>query len=187
MCDSENKIYMLHYRMPILYSNISAGRFFCALFFACISLAGFSSLVSLMERTIRVVIDFGSMYNNMWSLRYFVNIVRRVPAIIIVGLVTFFVGLGSALTLDMLINQVYKYYNVAYMHAYHNIHDYRAIQDKVWGYALLISGLIYVYMVYRVGGERYRNEIVNKVKMYCYNNIKHCNTKYNTNMWSRDK
>ena len=36
----------------------------------------------------------------------FVNVVRRVPATIIVGLVTFLVGLGSALSLDMLVNQV---------------------------------------------------------------------------------
>ena len=37
------------------------------------------------------------------------------------------------------------------------------LQDTVWGYALLINGLVCVFMVYRFGGERYRNEIVNKV------------------------
>ena len=41
-----------------------------------------------------------------------------------------------------------------------------ATQDKVWGYALLINGLFFVFMVYRVGGERYRKEIVNKVSMH---------------------
>ena len=35
------------------------------------------------------------------------NVVRRVPATIIVSLVTFLIGLGPALHLDILINQVY--------------------------------------------------------------------------------
>lgn len=59
-----------------------------------------------MERPIRVAVDFGSTYNSMRSLYYFVNVVRRVAATIIVGLVTFFIGLASALNLDILINQV---------------------------------------------------------------------------------
>ena len=101
----------LHYRMPILYNNISNGHFLCALFFICISLAGFSSMVSLMERTIRVCIDFGSTYISTsqfpgYACMLFFNVVRRVPATIIVGLVTFFIGLGSALDIDILINQV---------------------------------------------------------------------------------
>ena len=98
--------------MPIFYNNISGGRFLCALFFICISLAGFSSLVSFMERIVRVVIDFGStyvFYNNMYNHYVaFVYVVRRVPATIIVGLVAFFIGLGSALDLDILINQVHS-------------------------------------------------------------------------------
>ena len=104
--DSVSISLKLHYRMPILYNNISSGHFLCALFFICISLAGFSSMVSLMERTIRVCIDFGSMCNSTRQLCYFVNVVRRIPATIIVGLVTFFIGLGSALDIDILINQV---------------------------------------------------------------------------------
>ena len=36
-----------------------------------------------------------------------INVVRRVPATIIVSLVTFLIGLGPALHLDILINQVY--------------------------------------------------------------------------------
>lgn len=38
---------------------------------------------------------------------YLVNVVRRVPATIAVGLVTFFVGVGSAQNIDTLINQVH--------------------------------------------------------------------------------
>ena len=65
-------ICFLHYRMPILYNNISGGRFLCALFFICISLAGFSSMVSLMERTIRVAIDYGSTY--VCTTNYYSNL-----------------------------------------------------------------------------------------------------------------
>ena len=104
------EIFFIHYRMPILYNNISGGRFLCALFFICISLAGFSSMVSLMERTIRVAIDFGSMCVQLLARttvqNHFVNVVRRIPATIVIGLVTFFIGLGSALNIDILINQV---------------------------------------------------------------------------------
>ena len=97
--------------MPILYNNISGGRFLCALFFICISLAGFSSMVSLMERTVRVAIDFGSMCVELLATAIkvktiLINVVRRIPATIVIGLITFFIGLGSALNIDILINQV---------------------------------------------------------------------------------
>ena len=95
--------------MPILYNNISGGRILCALFFICISLAGFSSLVSFMERIVRLVIDYGSKYVCAVEPDYYINllnVVRRVPATIIVGSTAFLVGLGSALDLDFLINQV---------------------------------------------------------------------------------
>ena len=44
-------------------------------------------------------------------------------------------------------------------------YSYTIQQDAIWGYALLISGLFCAFMVYRFGGERYRNEIVNKVNL----------------------
>ena len=49
-----------YYRMPILYNNITGGRFLCVVFFLCVALAGLSSVVSLMERPIHVLSDFGS-------------------------------------------------------------------------------------------------------------------------------
>ena len=48
------------FRMPILYNNITGGRFLCVVFFLCVALAGLSSVVSLMERPIHVLSDFGS-------------------------------------------------------------------------------------------------------------------------------
>ena len=82
----------------------------CALFFICISLAGFSSMVSLMERTICVAIDFGSICVQLLDTtivqNHFINAVRHIPATIVIGLITFFIDLGSALNIDILINQV---------------------------------------------------------------------------------
>ena len=42
-------------------------------------------------------------YNHFVTL---LTVVRRIPATIVIGLVTFFIGLGSALNIDILINQV---------------------------------------------------------------------------------
>ena len=50
---------------------------------------------------------------SMGSLCYIVNVVRRIPATIIVGLITFFIGIGSALNINILINQVSIYISYA--------------------------------------------------------------------------
>ena len=58
---------------------------------------------------------------------------------------------------------------INYVHTYVCMCKFMGVfttQDKVWGYALLISGLFCVFMVYRVGRDRYRREIVNKVSIY---------------------
>jgi len=47
-------------RMPILYNNITGGRFLCALFFLCLTLASLSSIVAMVEKSVRVLIDYGS-------------------------------------------------------------------------------------------------------------------------------
>jgi len=41
----------------------------------------------------------------------------------------------------------------------------------VWGYALLINGLCCVFMVVRYGGEKFRKEVVNKVRLDTYRMI----------------
>ena len=38
----------------------------------------------------------------------------------------------------------------------------------MWGYALLINGLCCVFMVVRYGGEKFRKEVVNKVRLDTY-------------------
>ena len=50
------------YRMPLLYNGINGGRFLCALFFLCLTLAGISSLVSILEIAVHALNDFGSEF-----------------------------------------------------------------------------------------------------------------------------
>ena len=60
-------LWCAYYRMPILYNNITGGRFLCALFFLCLTLASLSSIVAMVEKSVRVLIDYGSEYNYMYS------------------------------------------------------------------------------------------------------------------------
>ena len=46
-------------RMPLLYGSLTGGRFLTILFFLCISLAGLSSLIALLEQAVHVLEDFG--------------------------------------------------------------------------------------------------------------------------------
>ena len=45
--------------MPLLYGSIDGGRVLAVIFFICITLAGLSSLVAMLEQSIHVLEDFG--------------------------------------------------------------------------------------------------------------------------------
>ena len=47
--------------MPLLYGSINGGRVLAVLFFIGVTLAGLSSLISILEQSVHVVEDFGSM------------------------------------------------------------------------------------------------------------------------------
>ena len=51
-----------HCRMPLLYGSITHGRFLAILFFFCVTLAGLSSLISILELCVHVLEDFGSSH-----------------------------------------------------------------------------------------------------------------------------
>ncbi|XP_077990757.1 putative sodium-dependent transporter HI_0736 [Glandiceps talaboti] len=53
--------------------------------------------------------------------------------------VVFLIGVGSAVKIDYLVNQ-----------------------DLVWSYALLLSGMSFIYMVYRYGSNKLRSELINE-------------------------
>ncbi|XP_071804584.1 uncharacterized sodium-dependent transporter YocR-like [Asterias amurensis] len=110
--------------MPILYNKINGGRVFMVFFFFSLLLAGFSSLVAQLELFVHNMKDFG---------------VSRKIATPVVALVVFFSGLGSALSLNFLVNQ-----------------------DFVWGFGLLLSGMALQFLVIRYGVHKFREELVNK-------------------------
>ncbi|XP_033640690.1 uncharacterized sodium-dependent transporter HI_0736-like [Asterias rubens] len=110
--------------MPILYNKINGGRVFMVFFFFSLLLAGFSSLVAQLELFVHNMKDFG---------------VSRKIAAPVVALVVFFTGLGSALSLNFLVNQ-----------------------DFVWGFGLLLSGMALQFLVIRYGIHKFREELVNK-------------------------
>lgn len=67
------------------------------------------------------------------------NIVRRIPATILVGVVMFCIGLASALDINILVNQ-----------------------DTVWAYAMILSGCLLIFMVLRYGPLRFRKTLFNE-------------------------
>ena len=47
------------FRMPLLYASIGGGRVLAVMFFLCLTLAGISSLISILEQSVHVLEDFG--------------------------------------------------------------------------------------------------------------------------------
>lgn len=76
--------------IPQLFSHMPAGQFFMALFFIALLFAGFTSLVSMVELTTRVLVD--------WRI-------PRERAIVFVGISALVFGLPSALNPDIFNNQ----------------------------------------------------------------------------------
>ncbi|VDN97336.1 unnamed protein product, partial [Rodentolepis nana] len=77
--------------IPVLMSKLGLmGRILCALFFICLSSGGLSSMISFLELTVRVIQDFG---------------VSRRWAAITALILSFLVGVPSALSIDILSNQ----------------------------------------------------------------------------------
>ena len=106
--------------MPQLFAQVFMGRPLAILFFLALSFAGFSSLIAQLELPVRVFIDRG---------------LKRSRAIVLVVLVTYLLGIPSAISLDILKNQ-----------------------DFVWGYALILVGALLAVAVMRYGASRLRKE-----------------------------
>jgi NSS family neurotransmitter:Na+ symporter len=109
--------------MPLLYDSIGVGRFLAILFFLSLSFAGLSSLIAMFELLALLLRNIG---------------VPRIPAAVLVGVVTFLFGLPSAMDINILVNQ-----------------------DYVWGFALLPCGFTYVTLVWYYGAEKFRQVVVN--------------------------
>ena len=109
--------------MPRLFDAMPGGAFFMVLFFLALSFAALTSLISMVELATRVLTDFG---------------MARRRALGWVGVAALFVGMPSALSLDV----------------FHN-------QDWVWGVGLMLSGFFFALAARRFGLERLRREEIN--------------------------
>ena len=76
--------------LPHLFTKISGGSFFLALFFLTLTFAAFSSLISMLELGTRIFIDAGF---------------SRKKSILIIGTMGFFFGLPSAISMGFFNNQ----------------------------------------------------------------------------------
>ncbi len=106
--------------LPDLFMRMPGGTWFSVLFFLGLCFAAISSLIAMIELGVRVLIDFG---------------MSRRLATWTVGLVGFFLGLPSALSLTFFENQ-----------------------DWVWGLGLIVSGAFFTFGVIRTGVDRFRRE-----------------------------
>lgn len=114
--------------IPVLFSTLGTfGRVLSILFFTCLSFAGITSLISNMELVTHTLQDFG--------------VPRKfgTPATVIV---TFLVGMMSALDINILTNQ-----------------------DFVWGFALVINGMMLQAMVIFYGTENFRKNLFNRFSL----------------------
>ena len=76
--------------LPLLFLKMPAGQLLLVIFFLALFFAAFSSLISLLELPVRILMDFG---------------IRRKRAIIIVAAAGFLLGLPSALDIRVFNNQ----------------------------------------------------------------------------------
>ena len=109
--------------IPRLFSEMPAGAFFTAVFFLALSFAAVSSLIAMIELAVRVLGDAG---------------LARKPATVIVTLCGFLLGLPSALSPAIFLNQ-----------------------DWVWGIGLIVSGGFFAFAVLSIGAERFRRLYLN--------------------------
>lgn len=106
--------------MPQLFAKMFGGNLLAILFFIGLTFAGFSSLIAQLELPARIFVDFGF---------------SRKKALITVGLVSYVLGIPSAINLDLLSNQ-----------------------DFVWGVALMLSGVFFAIVLYAYGHDKLATE-----------------------------
>jgi neurotransmitter:Na+ symporter, NSS family len=109
--------------VPELFARMPGGRFFMVLFFLALVFAAWTSLIAMIELATRVLADSG---------------IPRSRAIVMVGVFGFLLGIPSALSQNVFLNQ-----------------------DFVWGVGLMISGLFFAFAVLRFGVRRFRETLVN--------------------------
>jgi NSS family neurotransmitter:Na+ symporter len=109
--------------IPRLFLELPAGSFFATLFFLALSFAALSSLIAMIELAVRILNDAG---------------LARNPATGVVTLCGFLLGLPSALSPAVFLNQ-----------------------DWVWGIGLIVSGGFFAFAALRFGVEKFRQLFLN--------------------------
>lgn len=109
--------------IPQLFLELPGGTVFSTLFFLALSFAAISSLIAMIELAVRVLNDAG---------------LGRKPATVLVACCGFVLGLPSALSPAIFLNQ-----------------------DWVWGIGLMVSGAFFAFAVLRFGIGRFRRLYLN--------------------------
>lgn len=109
--------------LPRLFTQMPAGDILIIVFFVALFFASFTSLISMLELPVRILMDGG---------------MKRKRAITLVASVGFLLGLPSALDVRVLKNQ-----------------------DWVWGLGLMVSGIFFIFAVWRYNVDRFRREVIN--------------------------
>jgi NSS family neurotransmitter:Na+ symporter len=110
--------------IPSLFQKLPMGQIALLIFFVALFFAAFTSLLSLIELPTRILIDAG---------------LSRKKAVIFVLIVSFIVGIPSAISM--------KFFNN---------------QDWTWGVALIVSGFFFSLFVVKFGTEKFRKELIEK-------------------------
>lgn len=106
--------------IPQLFNKMNGGGIFASVFFLALFIAAISSLISMIELAVRILIDFGF---------------NRKKATVIICIVTFLLGVPSAISIDIFNNQ-----------------------DWVWGLGLLLSGAFFTFAVIKIGADSFIDE-----------------------------
>ncbi|MBN1408642.1 MAG: sodium-dependent transporter, partial [Calditrichaceae bacterium] len=98
--------------IPQLFIKMNGGTVFSGVFFLALFIAAISSLISMIELAVRIMIDFGFSRKN---------------ATLIICISAFFIGMPSAISIDIFNNQ-----------------------DWVWGLGLMLSGAFFTFAVIKI-------------------------------------
>jgi neurotransmitter:Na+ symporter, NSS family len=109
--------------VPALFAQMPLSRLFMVIFFLALMFAAWSSLIAMIELASRVLTDAG---------------VSRGRAVAIVGAAGFLLGVPSALSREVFLNQ-----------------------DWVWGVGLMLSGLFFAIAALRYGVTKFRTNFIN--------------------------
>lgn len=115
--------------LPKLFASLPGNEAirsgFLALFFLAFALGALSSMISMLQLAVQTLREFG---------------VKKTPALLSVGIVSFILGAPSALNMAFFENQ-----------------------DWVWSLGLILNGAFIAFAVIQFGPKKFRKQIVNSV------------------------